>query len=127
MTNLGHIYSDIVCDKAFRRAAALLVAKSGVRSDLKGCACLTDAIILYGTAACKSFCEIYRIIAELRHAKTKTVMREMSYCISQSSELPENLTSLTGAKINLSDIRCGLVISGLGELFKLYTTGEQAR
>lgn len=118
MTNLSQIYADIICDKTFRKTASLLVTKSGVRSDLRGFACLTDAIILYGTESCESFCEIYRVIGELRHIKTKTVMREMSYCIMRSYDLPERLTELTGTNIKLSEVHCGMVISCLGEMFK---------
>ena len=118
MTNLSHIYSDIVCDRTFRKTAGLLVAKSGMRSDLKGYTYLIDAVILYGTGASESFCEIYRIIGEMRRLKTKTVMRELSYCIAQSSSISDGLTALTGVAVKPMDVHCGMVISCLGEVFK---------
>ncbi|MCH5350627.1 MAG: hypothetical protein J1F39_01485 [Clostridiales bacterium] len=118
MINYAYIYSDIVCDADFRRTAALLVGKSGARSDLKGYKHLIDAVILYGTGISESFCEIYRIIGDLHRQKAKTVMREMSYCVAQSFCMPQMLSSLTGVPIRLSDIHLGMVISCLGEIFK---------
>ncbi|MCH5158319.1 MAG: hypothetical protein J1F33_03875 [Clostridiales bacterium] len=118
MPDLGFLYSDIVCDAEFRLTAGLLVAKSGARPDLKGYAHLIDAVILYGSGVAQSFCEIYRIIGELHRKKTKTVMREMSYCVAQSPAMPQMLTALTGVPVRLSDIHLGLVISCLGEIFK---------
>ena len=118
MTDLSSVYSDIVCDKVFRGTAGKLVAKSGARPDLKGYAYLIDAVILYGTAVSESFCEIYRIIGELRRQKPKTVMRELGYCIAQSHSMPDGLSALVGVPIKLSDIYSGMVISCLGEIFK---------
>lgn len=109
---------ELVKDKTFRFTAEKLVLACGVRADLKGFNCLVDAIILYGTEFSTSFCEIYNEIAIIRNLKPKTVMREISYAITQSFCLHERLSELMGIPISQADIHNGLVIAYLSNLFK---------
>ena len=108
---------EVTGDKTFRFTAERLVLKCGVRADLKGFSCLIDAVIIYGTETCATFCEIYRVIGELRGLKTKTVMREIAYAIEQSFGLCARLSDMIGISISEADIHSGLVIAYLGRLF----------
>ena len=105
-------------DRSFRLTAERLVCKCGIRADLKGFDCLTDAVILYGTELCSGFCEIYRNIAAARKLKAKSVMREISYALCQAFDLAAKLSALVGTEIPESDIHNALVIAYLGKLFK---------
>lgn len=107
-----------VDDPSFRLTAEKLVYKCGIRADLKGSKCLTDAVILYGTGMCSGFCDIYRNIAAIRGLKPKSVMREISYAITQAFDLPTKLSMLVGANIPASDIHSSLVIAYLGSMFR---------
>lgn len=111
-------YRTVVADPSFRLTAEKLTLKCGVRSDLKGSRCLVDAIILYGTEMCTGFCEIYRIIGELRNIKYKSVMREISYAIAQAFGIAERLSRLVGVTLTESDIHSALVIAYLGRIFR---------
>lgn len=115
---IANEYIGLVGDPTFRLTAERLVLKCGVRADLKGCSCLIDAVILFGTESCSGFCEIYRLIGELRRLKPKSVMREISYAISQSFDISKRLSALVGIPISEADIHSGLVIAYLGRLFK---------
>ncbi len=108
---------EVLEDKSFQLTAEKLVLKSGIRADLKGFSCLIDAVIIYGTGVCKTFCDIYGAIAALRSTKTKTIMREISYAIEQSYGLSECLSRLLDIPIDENDIHSGLVIAYLGRLF----------
>lgn len=111
-------YLTALSDPSFRLTAERLTMKCGVRSDLKGSKCLVDAIILYGTELCTGFCEIYRIIGEIRRIKPKSVMREIAYAISQSFGIVERLSKLVGVTLSDNDIHSGLVIAYLGKIFQ---------
>ncbi|MDE6200437.1 MAG: sporulation initiation factor Spo0A C-terminal domain-containing protein [Clostridiales bacterium] len=111
-------YLSAIADPSFRLTAERLTMKCGVRSDLKGRKCLVDAIILYGTELCTGFCEIYRIIGELRHIKPKSVMREIAYAIAQAFDIVDRLSKLVGVTLTDNDIHSGLVIAYLGKIFK---------
>ncbi|MDE7107320.1 MAG: sporulation initiation factor Spo0A C-terminal domain-containing protein [Clostridiales bacterium] len=111
-------YLTALSDPSFRLTAERLTMKCGVRSDLKGSKCLVDAIILYGTELCTGFCEIYRIIGELRNIKPKSVMREIAYAISQAFGIVERLSKLVGVTLSDNDIHSGLVIAYLGKIFQ---------
>ncbi|MDE6401604.1 MAG: hypothetical protein K2L54_03225, partial [Clostridiales bacterium] len=75
-------------------------------------------VILYGTGACTGFCEIYRIIGLLRGIKPKSVMREISYALSQANGIEINLSLLAGLRVNKTDVHNALVIAYLGKIFK---------
>ena len=111
-------YLAALSDPSFRLTAERLIMKCGVRSDLKGSNCLVDAIILYGTELCTGFCEIYRIIGEVRGIKPKSVMREISYSIAQAFGIVERLSKLVGVTLTQNDIHSGLVIAYLGKIFE---------
>ncbi|MDE5592892.1 MAG: sporulation initiation factor Spo0A C-terminal domain-containing protein [Clostridiales bacterium] len=111
-------YLTALSDPSFRLTAERLTMKCGVRSDLKGSKCLVDAIILYGTELCTGFCEIYRIIGELRNIKPKSVMREIAYAISQAFGIVDRLSKLVGVTLSDNDIHSGLVIAYLGKIFQ---------
>ena len=111
-------YIAVLSDPSFRLTAERLIMKCGVRSDLKGSKCLVDAVILYGTELCVGFCEVYRVIGEVRNIKPKSVMREISYAISQAFNIVERLSALVGVTLTESDIHSGLVIAYLGKIFK---------
>ena len=111
-------YIEVLADSSFRLTAERLTMKCGVRSDLKGSKCLVDAIILHGTELCSGFCEIYRIIGEVRNIKPKSVMREISYAISQAFGIVDRLSRLVGVTLTDNDIHSGLVIAYLGKIFK---------
>lgn len=111
-------YIDVLSDPSFRLTAERLVMKCGVRSDLKGSRSLVDAIILHGTELCSGFCEIYRIIGEVRNIKPKSVMREISYAITQAFGITGNLSKLVGVTLSECDIHSGLVIAYLGKIFR---------
>lgn len=108
----------VLSDPSFRLTAERLTMKCGVRSDLKGSRSLVDAIILYGTELCSGFCEIYRIIGEVRGLKPKSVMREIAYAISQAFGIVERLSRLVGVTLSDNDIHSGLVIAYLGKIFR---------
>ena len=111
-------YLAALADPSFRLTAERLIMKCGVRSDLKGSNCLVDAIILYGTGLCTGFCEIYRIIGEVRGIKPKSVMREIAYAIAQAFGIVDRLSKLVGVTLTRNDIHSGLVIAYLGKIFK---------
>lgn len=111
-------YLTALSDPSFRLTAERLTMKCGVRSDLKGSKCLVDAIILYGTELCTGFCEIYRIIGEIRNIKPKSVMREIAYAISQAFGIVDRLSKLVGVTLSDNDIHSGLVIAYLGKIFQ---------
>ncbi|MDE6029521.1 MAG: sporulation initiation factor Spo0A C-terminal domain-containing protein [Clostridiales bacterium] len=117
-TNALTEYLSALSDPSFRLTAERLTMKCGVRSDLKGSRCLVDAIILYGTELCTGFCEIYRVIGELRNIKPKSVMREIAYAISQAFGIVDRLSKLVGVTLSDSDVHSGLVIAYLGKIFK---------
>lgn len=119
MENIGLLeYQTALSDPSFRLTAERLTMKSGVRSDLKGSKCLVDAVILYGTELCTGFCEIYRIIGDIRKIKPKSVMREISYAIAQAFDIAERLSKLVGITMSDNDIHSGLVIAYLGKIFR---------
>ena len=111
-------YKKVLADPSFRLTAEKLVLKFGVRADLKGYKCLTDAVILYGTETCTEFCKIYGILGEIRGIKPKSVMREITYAIAQAFGLRERLSEIIGTHINPNDIHSSLVIAYLGKLFR---------
>ena len=111
-------YKKVLSDPSFRLTAERLTLKCGVRADLKGSDCLVDAVILYGTDMCTRFCEIYRIIGEVRNIKPKSVMRLISYTVMQAFDLPSRLSEMVGTTIPPDHVHSGLVIAYLGRLFK---------
>ena len=111
-------YRQVLSDPSFRLTAERLILKCGVRADLKGSNQLVDAVILYGTDMCTGFCEIYRIIGEVRNKKPKSVMRGISYAISQAFDLPARLSDMIGTTVPPQHVHSGLVIAYLGRLFK---------
>lgn len=111
-------YAELTADGTFRLTAERLVLNCGIHVNLKGSECLEDAVILYGTGACTAFCEIYRIVGLLRGIKAKTVMREISYAISHSDDLPTKLSALAGFNVTKNDIHNALVIACLGKVFR---------
>ncbi len=111
-------YAELTADKSFRLTAERLVFRCGIHSNLKGYDCLADAVILYGTGACTGFCEIYRIIGLLRGLKPKSVMREISYAISQTRDIHIQLSKLTGFIVDKNDVHNALVIAYLGRIFR---------
>ncbi|MDE5563132.1 MAG: sporulation initiation factor Spo0A C-terminal domain-containing protein [Clostridiales bacterium] len=117
-TNVLSEYLTAISDPSFRLTAERLTLKCGVRSDLKGSKGLVDAIILYGTELCTGTCEIYRIIGEIRHIKSKSVMREIAYAIAQSFGIAERLSKMIGIPLTDNDIHSGLVIAYLGKIFR---------
>lgn len=118
ITQARNEYMNILSDPSFRLTAEKLVLKCGIRADLKGYRCLADAVILYGTDTCTGFCEIYRAVGTVRDLKAKSVMREISYAISQSFDIASRLSEMMGIDIPESDIHSALVIAYLGQLFK---------
>lgn len=118
MNSGGKLFADIVCESTFRQTAERLLTKSGVRSDLRGYFYLIDAIILYGTGCTASFCDIYNIVSEMRGIKTKTIVREITYCVAQSKEIVNKLPRLLGISVKATELCSSMVIAGLGELFK---------
>lgn len=118
MTSKSEIYAERLRDPVFRTTAERLVMRAGVSAKYKGAYTLADTVILYGTDVSHRFCTLYDIVADYRGLKFKTVMREIDYAISQSSELPVRLSVMIGATIREDDIHSGLVISYLGMMFK---------
>ncbi len=118
MNNEFNEYATLVADRTFRHTAERLVMLCGIRADLKGFDCLIDAVILYGVGNCNGFCEIYRVIGELKKLKPKSVMREISYAIDQSYDIHEKLSAFIGIKIKKTDIHNGFVIAYLGKIFR---------
>ena len=100
-----------------RLTAAKLVFKCGVRADLKGCQCLIDAVIIFGSDLCSNFCRIYNIIGKIRGLRQKAVMREISYAIYHAYDLKARLSKMIG--VSVKDMHSGLVISYLGRLFDM--------
>ena len=117
-TTAQYELKSVIDDPTFRLTAERLVIKSGVRADLKGSGSLIDAVILFGTGMCSGFCDIYRTIGEIRGIKPKSVMREISYAVSQAFNLSQNLSAMVGTTIPEQDIHNGLVIAYLGRIFK---------
>ncbi len=111
-------YAELTADKSFRLTAERLVFRCGIHSNLKGYDCLADAVILYGAGACTGFCEIYRIIGLLRGLKPESVMREISYAISQARDIHIQLSKLTGFIVDKNDVHNALVIAYLGRIFR---------
>ena len=111
-------YMTVLADPSFRLTAERLTMMCGVRADLKGSKCLVDAVILYGTEMATAFCEIYRIIGEVRRIKAKSVMREIAYAIAQAFGIAERLSKLVGVPLTDNDIHNGLVIAYLGKIFR---------
>lgn len=111
-------YAELTADKSFRLTAERLVFRCGIHSNLKCYDCLADAVILYGAGACTGFCEIYRIIGLLRGLKPKSVMREISYAISQTRDIHIQLSKLTGFIVDKNDVHNALVIAYLGRIFR---------
>lgn len=120
MENISRLseYLTALADPSFRLTAERLTMKCGVRSDLKGSRSLVDAIILYGTELSTGFCEIYGIIGDIRGLKSKSVMREISYAISQAFDIAARLSKMVGIPLKDSDIHSGLVIAYLGKIFR---------
>lgn len=98
-----------------RSIARDLVFRCGVRADLKGCQYLIDAVIIYGSNLCTSFCRIYGIIGKLRGRRQKAVEHSISYAICQAPDIKMYLSKLIGVEVKES--HNGLVISYLGSLF----------
>lgn len=117
-TNELNEYTSVVSDTTFRLTANKLLIRCGIRADLKGYDCLTDAVILYGTGLCTRFCEIYRIIAANRNIKPKSVMREISYAINGTHGIHEKISALIGIDIPNTVVHNGLVIAYLGVIFR---------
>ena len=111
-------YRQVLADPSFRLTAERLILKCGVRADLKGSDSLVDAVILYGTDTCTGFCEIYRVIGEVRNVKPKSIMRAISYAITQAFDLSTRLSEMIGTTIPPDHVHSGLVIAYLGRLFK---------
>lgn len=111
-------YKQVLSDPSFRLTAERLTLKCGVRADLKGSDSLADAVILYGTDTCTAFCEIYRIIGAVHDVKPKSIMRAISYAITQAFDLAERLSDMIGTTIPPDHVHSGLVIAYLGRLFK---------
>lgn len=109
---------SLLADPSFRFTAEKLVIKCGVHADHKGCQALIDAVILCGTEHCRGVYPAYNMIAEARGLKTKTVMREIYYALSQAFNLSDNLYKLIGVKVPEKEITAGLLISYLSRLFR---------
>lgn len=118
MNNFPLSVSDLLSDRSFRLTADKLVLLSGVRADLKGYVFLADAVILFASDFCSGLCDIYRAIALFRNRSFKSVVRDISYAIAQSSGVADNISRLIGTSVPLQDVHCGLVIAYLGKLFQ---------
>lgn len=102
-------------NKQLRKRAEKLVYRCGVRADLKGSECLVDAVILYSIGASGSFYKLYELVGAYRNKKPKTVLREISYSISQATDLALHITELIGCAVPDSEIHSSLVIAHLGK------------
>ncbi len=100
-----------------RRTAERLIYRCGIRADLKGSDCLADAAILYSCGA-RLFYAIYDDVGAYRGKKSKTVQREISYCIAQAPDLAERLSAMIGCRVSPADIHSSLVIAYLGKLLE---------
>lgn len=114
--SFGDIMNSISYDPSsdpLRRDASALVLKCGVRADLRGFACLVDAIIISAHFPRAKFCQIYNAVGDRLNVKAKTVMREISYAISQAFDIHSALSAIVGIKIPRADIHSSLVIAYL--------------
>ena len=111
-------HKSVIEDAMFRKTAERLVLLCGVRADLSGYRCLTDAIILYGTEMCSGFGEIYDIVGQYREIQAKSVMRDICYAIRQSYDLRRKMCEMLGIDISDADIHNGLVIAYLSAIFR---------
>lgn len=107
-----------LADRTFRLTAERLVLKCGIRSDLKGCELLIDAVILFGTETCASLCEIYHALGARRGIKSKSVMREIAYALNQAPDIVARFSALVGAALCKRHIHSALVIACLGKIFR---------
>lgn len=96
-----------------------LVHKCGVRADLKGSDCLAEAITLYAENRNQGFCEIYRIIAERRGLKPKSVLRQISYALNASTGITERISEITGLTFDEQDVHAARIIAYLARLLEL--------
>lgn len=99
-------------DKKARTKAINLILKCGVPPCLVGYEYLTKATEIYAKGN-YSITDVYRIIAEQSDIKPKSVMRNISYAISQSFDFCNRLSDIMGIKIPSSEIHNALVISYL--------------
>lgn len=117
MENNESTDKSLVRDASSRQTAEKLVLRCGIRADLKGFDYIVDAVILSGTGACTRVCEIYSRIGALHRAKPKSVMRAISYAISNAPDLPRHLGAMLGIEISATEIHNALIIAYLGKLF----------
>lgn len=103
---------------SLRRSAELIAIKCGIRADLKGFERLVDAILLYGENSGTSFNSLYLLMSKSCGVKPKTIMREISYALSQAFNLHDRLSQLLGIDILPQDLHSGLVIAYLSRLVK---------
>lgn len=115
MNTFDASYIECLKNKLLRKRAEKLVYRCGIRADLKGSECLVDAVILYSVGAVGSFCKLYELVGAYRSKKPKTVLREISYSISQATDLALNIAELIGCAVHDSEIHNSLVIAHLGK------------
>lgn len=89
-----------------------LVLKCGVPPTLKGHKYLAEAIELYADGD-YSYSDLYRRIAENNDVKPKSIMRDISYAISQGFEFTERLSELMDMPIPREQMHNALAISYL--------------
>lgn len=111
--------ANVFINKGTRAAAIGLVHKCGVRADLKGSDCLAEAVMLYAENRNKGFCEIYRIIAERRGLKPKSVLRQISYALNASTDITERISEITGLAFDEQDVHAARIIAYLARLLEL--------
>lgn len=100
-----------------RTTAMNMVLKCGIPPSLKGCAYLSEAIEMYALNE-YSFTDIYRTIGKRNGISAKSVMRNISYAISQGFDVGNKLSAIVGVDIPDAQIHSSLVISYLAHILK---------
>ena len=75
--------------------------------------------MLYSENRYKGFCEIYRIIAERRGLKPKSVLRQISYALNASTDITERISEITGLAFDEQDVHAARIIAYLARLLEL--------
>lgn len=104
--------------------AAGLVMKCGVQPSLIGYTFLAEASVLYAFEK-TSVSNIYRKIAEKYGIQPRSVMRNMSYALSQGFDVHKKLSRIMGVEIPNNQIHNSLVIAYIA--FKLKTDDNKDR
>lgn len=102
--------------KTSDKTAMALVTEYGIKPDLIGCRYIAKAVELYSPETC-NFNKIYSTVANAFSVSNKSVIRCISYAISNAYSLREKICKAFNIDIPKGELHSSLVIAYLSILW----------